>query len=283
MKFKKLLFGQWITLMPQIDGFVFFFYADEWVVQHSPIADEPIAELKDRTEIPRYHQSDVVTVLAPYFANPTRHAIAHNATYDVRMLFRMGVRVACRVTCTLILTHRLDENLRSFGPNETIHYHLEKVTFGLKELTQVYFHQRPPSLVDIVGKKNTIHAPPHLVGEYCCQDTVNTYNLYHRAEKQLCVRLGNTTESKVLAKRRSIAVARLIDDIDDPNTWCCPRCSGRAFSSIVQRLSNNGLSMFMQSKYAKKSYGTFWAFAGDVRCVVETADGLSGKKVGGWV
>jgi DNA polymerase I-like protein with 3'-5' exonuclease and polymerase domains len=167
--------------------------------------------------IPKYDQQDVADAIAPFFGNPNKHAIAHNATYDVRMLYRMGVTVACRTTCTLILTHRLDENLRSFGPSHTIHYHLDKVTYGLKELTKVFFNQTPPSLMDVIGNKNTINSPPLEVGQYCCQDTVNTYNLFQSAERRLGITLENTTDAVALAKRKSNAVAQLLVNIDDPN------------------------------------------------------------------
>ena len=160
-------------------------------------------------------QSAGAADIRPFFADPTKHAVAHNATYDIRMLYRMGVDVHCRVTCTLILTHRLDENLRSFGSSETFHYHLPKVTYGLKQLTQVFFNQKPPSLQDVIGLKNTLNAPVHMVAEYCCQDTVNTFNLFERAEHVLGVRLYDEQSGGRRAAQNP--VARLLVTIDDPN------------------------------------------------------------------
>lgn len=168
-------------------------------------------------DIPRYEQAKVANAIQPFFRDPAKHAVAHNATYDIRMLYRMGVDVRCRVTCTMVLTHRLDENLRSFGSSESFHYHLPRVTYGLKELTQVFFRQKPPSLQDVVGKKNPINSPVHLVAEYCCQDTVNTYNLFHRAEEVLDTPLTASHGPAELALQRLNPVTRLTVDIDDPN------------------------------------------------------------------
>ena len=172
--------------------------------------------LCDRT-IPRHDQREVAYVIQRFFSNPAKHAVAHNATFDARMLFRMGVSVRCRVTCTMILTHRMDENLRSFGSSNTIHYHLDRVTYGLKELTQVYFNRKPPSLADTVGKKNTLNAPVRKVAQYCCLDVVNTYNLFELAERSLGCRLTGSGDCRNSDKGQQYAVSRLLREIDDPN------------------------------------------------------------------
>lgn len=118
-------------------------------------------------EIPRYPEKKVAAAIRPFFRDRSKHAVAHNATFDVRMLYRMGIEVRCGVSCTLVLTHRLDENLRAFGNAQTVHYHLPAVTYGLKELTQVFFRLKPATLHDVIGERNTLNASPRLVADYC--------------------------------------------------------------------------------------------------------------------
>ena len=153
-------------------------------------------------KVPRVSEAQLADAIRVFFGEPNKHAIAHNATYDLRLLFKLGITVRCRISCSLIHTHRADENLRSFGREATFHYHLPQLTYGLKELTQVYFKVRPPTLHGTIGKKNTISAPPAAVGKYCIFDCINTWNLYERCQKifQGDKRLGS-----------------LIGGIDDPN------------------------------------------------------------------
>ena len=165
--------------------------------------------------IPRYSEQELVNAIGPFFLNPKNHAVAHNATYDLRMLFRIGVQVRCRVTCTMILTHRLDENLRCFGRNLSTHYHIDRVTYGLKELTQLYFRQKPPTLRGTIGSKNAINASPKDVGQYCCQDCVNTFNLFLLAGQRLGCPLDSTNCDTSNGDQRTIW--NLVRVIDDPN------------------------------------------------------------------
>ena len=129
---------------------------------------------------PRISEADAAAAVGEFLGDPLKHAVMHNATYDLRMMFKMGITIDCRVSCSLIHTHRTDENLREYGDEATHHYWLDRVTYGLKELTVVLFNERPPSLHDVIGRTNTILAPVHDVAVYCAQDVVNTYNLYER-------------------------------------------------------------------------------------------------------
>ena len=174
-------------------------------------------------DIPRYPERRVAAAIRPFFANRAKHAVAHNATFDLRMLYRLGIDVRCRVSCTLVLTHRLDENLRAFGTGRTVHYHLPAVTYGLKELTQVYFRRKPPTLRDVIGERNTVNAPPRLVAEYCCTDVVNTFNLFARFHEVLGVGDPVAPTARDLARRRLSPVYRLAAAIDDPNNLVLAR------------------------------------------------------------
>ncbi len=135
----------------------------------------------------------------------------------------MGVDVRCRVSCTMVLTHRLDENLRSFGSGRTTHYHLPAVTYGLKELTQVFFRRKPPTLHDVIGERNTLNAPPRLVADYCRIDVVNTYNLFSRFHAALGVGDPLSPSPRDLTRRQLDPVYRLATDIDDPNNLVLAR------------------------------------------------------------
>lgn len=151
---------------------------------------------------PRAEPEQLAAAVQPFLDNPRNVAIMHNATYDLRVFFKLGIGVRCRVACTLILTHRADENLRSHGKEPTFHYHLDQVTYGLKELMVVYFNRRPPRLRDVVGDKNPISAPVESVAQYCVLDVVNSFCLYERAMADI---------------RRDPDLLRLVQEIDNPN------------------------------------------------------------------
>jgi DNA polymerase I-like protein with 3'-5' exonuclease and polymerase domains len=154
-------------------------------------------------DIPRYDAAELAGVVRPFLAGPGRHAVAHNAAFEIRMFFRLGVDdIRCRFSCSLIHTHRADENLRSFGPEPTYHYHLPKLGYGLKELTTALFGRRPPTLQDVIGGRNPLSAPPRDVAGYCALDVVNAYNLFARARRLL---------------DRDPPVRRVVERIDDPN------------------------------------------------------------------
>jgi DNA polymerase I-like protein with 3'-5' exonuclease and polymerase domains len=174
-------------------------------------------------DIPRYPEKKVAAAIRPFFRDRAKLAVAHNATFDIRMLYRMGIDVRCRVSCTMILTHRIDENLRSFGSGQTTHYHLPAVTYGLKELTQVFFRRKPPTLHDVIGGRNTLNAPPRLVADYCRIDTVNCYNLYARFHAALGVRDPLNPSLGDLGRELLSPVYRLASEIDDPNNLVLAR------------------------------------------------------------
>ncbi len=150
---------------------------------------------------PKCTEQDFVQTLAPFLGNPDRHLIAHNATFELRFLIRLGLDIRCRVSCTLIHTHRTDENLRERGKERVSHYHTN-VSYGLKELTVIYFNEQPPTILDATGGALANHAPIHDVATYCVLDCYNTSQLYDRAE-------GIIYGDQQLAD--------LTETIDDPN------------------------------------------------------------------
>lgn len=153
-------------------------------------------------DVPLYSPAQLARAVQPFLRRRSSRVVMHNATFDLRMLFRLGADVRCRVTDTLVLTHRLDENLRSHGREPTYRDYLDRVTYGLKELTVVYFDRRPPTLHGTVGPRNTLSAPPRDVALYCAQDVVNTFNLFARGDALLAA---------------DPVLRRLVETIDDPN------------------------------------------------------------------
>jgi DNA polymerase I-like protein with 3'-5' exonuclease and polymerase domains len=151
---------------------------------------------------PLVSEQQLAELLRSFLLNPTNVLVMHNASYDLRMMLKLELDIRCKVCCTLIQTHRIDENMRTFGAEPTSHTHLERVTYGLKELTVVFFKQRPPKLDSITGGKNTIFTPVEQVAKYCSLDVVNTFNLYDRAQ---------------LVFDCDPVLRKLIDEIDDPN------------------------------------------------------------------
>ena len=118
------------------------------------------------------------------------------------MLLKWNLEVRCRVSDTLILAHRVDENLRSHSREPTYRAYLDHVGYGLKELTLIYFNRRPPTLHGTVGPRNTLSASPTEVARYCAQDVVNTFNQYARATALLAA---------------DPVLEELVRKIDDPN------------------------------------------------------------------
>lgn len=152
--------------------------------------------------VPRYPQPLLAAAVRPFLTRTSHRAVFHNAVFDLRMLFRLGIDVRCKVSDTLILCHRLDENLRSDGREPTYHKHLARVTYGLKELTLVYFNCKPPTLHGTIGPRNTLSALPQEVARYCGLDVLNTYNLFARCQENLA---------------KDPTLAKLIETIDDKN------------------------------------------------------------------
>ena len=134
-------------------------------------------------DFPRVPESDLADTIRPFLENPANHAIAHNAPYELRMSLKLGIDIRCRVSCSLIHTHRTDENLRSDGREKTTHVDLKRVTYGLKELLTSFFGEIPPSLAETTGGLNPLFASPSAVGEYCALDCINCWEVYQRARE----------------------------------------------------------------------------------------------------
>jgi len=151
---------------------------------------------------PKVTENQLAEAIRPFVEDSTRRMLMHNATYDLRLMFKLNLDVLCKVSCSLIHTHRIDENLKAYGADRVTHYYVPSVSYGLKELTTIFFNQKPPTLHDTIGKKNTISAPIYDVATYCAQDCVNSYNLYQRSK----VIIDSDPQLRALA-----------DNIDDPN------------------------------------------------------------------
>jgi DNA polymerase I-like protein with 3'-5' exonuclease and polymerase domains len=153
-------------------------------------------------DVPLLQPAALARVLRPFLRRRSNRVVMHNATFDLRMLLKLGLDVRCRVSDTLIAVHRLDENLRSHSREPTYRAYLDHVGYGLKELTLIYFNRRPPTLHGTVGPRNTLSASPTEVARYCAQDVVNTFNLYARATALLAA---------------DPLLEELVRKIDDPN------------------------------------------------------------------
>lgn len=151
--------------------------------------------------IPKHDRQKLINALIDFFGDPSRHAIAHNASYDLRMLMQLGVPIRCRVSCTMILAHRCDENLVQREKTNTTHK-LLKVGYGLKSLTAVLFGVQPPTLNGTIGGTNTIFAAPAAVARYCIADVANTWRIYKHYQKLV---------------EQDEGLRRLIEEIDEPN------------------------------------------------------------------
>jgi DNA polymerase I-like protein with 3'-5' exonuclease and polymerase domains len=158
------------------------------------------AQRDDR--FPRYTPEEFAATIQPFVANPVNQIIAHNATFDLRYLLKYGVDVRCRVSDTLIWMHRCDENLTGYGSAPTSHPHLEKVTYGLKELAVIFSGEKPPRLFEVTGGLNAMFADIEPTALYCVQDLANTWFLYDMCERRIA-------EDSQLKK--------LVEEIDDPN------------------------------------------------------------------
>jgi hypothetical protein len=64
------------------------------------------------------------------------------------------------------------------------------------------------------------------VAEYCCPDTVNTYNLFQLAEQRLGTKLTAVIDRRQRLLQQRNPVARLLAEIDDPNLHVLARMIG---------------------------------------------------------
>ncbi len=150
---------------------------------------------------PRCSTADLAAALQPFFSDAGRQMIAHNATFELRWLMGLGIDIRCRTSCSLVHSHRADENLQEHQKERTTHYH-SFVSYGLKELTAIYYNEKAPTLHEIIGQINVASAPVHAVAAYCVLDCFNTWRLYERAKGII---------------DRDPQLRRLTDEIDDPN------------------------------------------------------------------
>ena len=160
-----------------------------------------IGSMDRNKQYPLYRPDELADVLRDFFLDPDRHAIAHNFSYDCRCIFKLGIDVACRTTCTLTNAHRVDENIRQFGKEPTYFRHGD-ASYGLKQLTAIFFNEQPPSLMETIGNTNTLFAPVSDVAKYCVLDVWNTWRLHQRTELEI---------------NRDYRLRKLVDRIDNPN------------------------------------------------------------------
>jgi DNA polymerase I-like protein with 3'-5' exonuclease and polymerase domains len=168
-------------------------------------------------DIPKISEQQLRSAMQPFLADPARTMIAHNAPYELRLLQKLGLQINCRVHCTLIGTHRTDENLRSDGTEPTLHRHLDRVTYGLKELTLAFFNEIAPTYDAAAAGANMLFADPAKVAAYCAQDCLNTWRLYQRTQEiagkdqHLRKLLRNIDEPNNLPLARMMSAGILID------------------------------------------------------------------------
>ena len=167
---------------------------------------------------PRFKATELADVLRTFLENRSRHVIVHNAGFDLRLFIKYDIDIVCRVSDTVIHQHRVDENLTSFSTSPTYHPHIDADDMGykLKSLTTIFTNERPPTLQDAAGERNTMYAEIKAVADYCIQDCYNTWQLYQRAQQQI------NADPQLL---------ELIETIDDPN------------SAIVARMMWEGIEI----------------------------------------
>ena len=151
---------------------------------------------------PLYSPDELAEALRPFLDRADSHLVAHNATFELRFLLKMGLIPKCRVSCTLVQMHRTDENLTSFSLSPTYHDNVDKVTLGLKELTTIFANEAPPRLIAVTEGRNALFADIKPVADYCIQDCVNTWFLYELSRQKI---------------DQDQALGSLIRDIDEPN------------------------------------------------------------------
>ncbi|MGM0487156.1 MAG: ribonuclease H-like domain-containing protein [Planctomycetota bacterium] len=104
--------------------------------------------------------------LSPFLRRRGTQVVSHNATFEIRFLWRLGLRPRCRFTDTMPRVHRIDECLRQYAHKKGSSYHplLEKkVGYGLKQLTASLFHERPPTITDTTGNSSVVYAPVYCI------------------------------------------------------------------------------------------------------------------------
>ncbi|WP_339911663.1 DNA polymerase, partial [Symmachiella dynata] len=161
---------------------------------------------RDR-RFPPVKQDDFAAIVQPFLRNPLRQLIAHNAVYELRGLFRLGIDdIRCRVSDSLIHIHRTDENLRdSLG---TWHYHLPTINYGLKNLMAALEGVRPPRLAEVTGNRNPMFASIEPIARYCVVDCQNSWTIYCRAAQHFA---------------EDPSLKHLVETIDDPNNLVLAR------------------------------------------------------------
>lgn len=147
-----------------------------------------VAHLVQNETVPRCDPVALRSALIPYFSDPSRQAIGHNAQYDMAINARFGVTSQrCRFADSLIMTHRANENLGKIGDSDERAQFLGQTTngigYGLKNQIWIQFEERPMSFNEATNNGVSSLTDPARMGGYCVNDCVNTWRLYESARR----------------------------------------------------------------------------------------------------
>lgn len=161
-----------------------------------------LSEESDADQIVQMPLSDAIDVLTPYLADPSILKIAHNAKYDLQILWNAGFADITPLDDTMLMSYVLDGAQHSHGMD-----FLAQENLGIETI----------KYTDLCGKgKNQItfdYVPIAEASKYAAEDADITLRLYHILKPRI-------------AREK---VARIYEDIE------------RRMSPVIARMENNGV------------------------------------------
>lgn len=113
---------------------------------------------------------DFIKPILPHLENESVVKVFHNAKFDLKFLQLYEIQISGIIKDTLIMDYLLD-------PNRKKH--------GLKEISKLHLHYSQVSFEELTKGKSILEIPPEELTLYACEDTDQTFQLYHFINNRL--------------------------------------------------------------------------------------------------
>ena len=123
------------------------------------------------------HKTKVISFIQPilpFLKNETITKVFHNAKFDFKFLQLYEIAINGEVKDTMILDYLLDPNRK---------------TRGLKEISKLHLNYSQISYEKLTKEKSIREVPLEELTLYACEDTDQTFQLYHHINNQLKFKL----------------------------------------------------------------------------------------------
>ncbi|MBF2707430.1 hypothetical protein [Flavobacterium soyangense] len=113
---------------------------------------------------------DFIQPIMPFVTSETITKVFHNAKFDLKFLQLYGIEINGQIKDTMIMDYLLDPNRK---------------THGLKEISKLHLGYCQVNYEEMLKGKSIKEVPIEELTNYACEDTDQTFQLYHYINNQL--------------------------------------------------------------------------------------------------